>query len=173
MPSIASLSESRNNSIISILRESPQGEAQLQDACAWYTGYLEFKIREHWVGFFRDLLKKVNPLSDIPYNQDLSAAFEVLKVVVDGLSREGVALFDTLDNEKLLKYTNDERTHAKQLVFVVFGDPVPRGIRSQGQHTPNHQQLSRNLYQNQETDKATSSSASKKDIRRLRAEFGV
>ncbi|CZT03884.1 uncharacterized protein RAG0_10531 [Rhynchosporium agropyri] len=125
MPSIASLSESRNNSIISSLRESPQGEAQLQDACAWYTGYLEFKIREHWVGLFRDLLKKVNPLSDIPYNQDLSAAFEVLKVVVDGLSREGVALnadlVDTLDNEKLLKYTNDERTHTKELVFVVFG----------------------------------------------------
>ncbi|CZT41970.1 uncharacterized protein RSE6_01796 [Rhynchosporium secalis] len=98
------------------------GRSRLSDRAI---GYLEFKIREHWVGLFRDLLKKANPLSDIPYNQDLSAAFEVLKVVVDGLSREGVALnadlVDTLDNEKLLKYTNDERTHAKQLVFVVFG----------------------------------------------------
>jgi hypothetical protein len=125
MPSIASLSESQNNFLISILGESPQSELQLQDACAWYIGYLEFKIRENWVGLFRDLLKKVNPLSENPSNQDLSATFEVLKVVVDGLSREGVSLnadlVDTLDNDNLLKYTNNERTHAKQLVFVVFG----------------------------------------------------
>lgn len=77
------------------------------------------------MGLFRDLLRKVNPMNETPCSCDFDAVFEVLRVVVDGLAREGVSLnadlVDMLDNENLLRYTNDERTHAKQLVFVVFG----------------------------------------------------
>lgn len=126
IPSVASLSESQNDFLVAMLGEMPRTEVppELEKACAWYIGYLEFKIRESWKRLFRDMLKGVNPITDFPCDQDLSAAFEVLKIVVEQIARERIALTDLVDilyNEKLLKDTDDERSNAKQLVFIVFG----------------------------------------------------
>ncbi|KAF8865228.1 hypothetical protein BDZ45DRAFT_684279 [Acephala macrosclerotiorum] len=139
IPSVATLSESQNKFLVAILGEIPRTELQLEleKACAWYIGYLEFKIRESWTKLFRDMLKGVNPITDDPCNQDLSAAFEVLKIIVEEIARERIALtdlVDTLYNEKLLEDTDDERSNAKQLVFIVFGwitgfDPEAKALQ--------------------------------------------
>jgi len=118
---ITPLSESQNSFLSSIIGEIPQDEFVIE-ACAWYISFLEFKIRESWPTIFRGMLKGINSLD--AQNEGLSVVFEILRVVVVEFSRENIALTDLVDqlyNKELLNTTDGERSHAKQLVFIVFG----------------------------------------------------
>jgi hypothetical protein len=97
----------------------------MEEACAWYIRFLEFKIREAWHTLFREVLVAVNPLTDEPCSQELSVAFAVLKTIVgESSERESLALtnlVDALYNENELRETDEERSLANQLAFAAFG----------------------------------------------------
>lgn len=97
----------------------------MQEACAWYIGFLEFKIREAWTTLFRAVLIYADPSTNEPSDPELSVAFDVLKSIVkESSERESLVLInlvDSLYNEKKLRYTDRERSLANQLAFAAFG----------------------------------------------------
>lgn len=124
-PPETTLSESQTQFLSSILGEALNVESPLQEACAWYIIFLEFKIKEAWIALFREVLIAANPLTDEPSSQELSVAFAVLKTIVrESSERESLALtnlVDALYNENDLRYTDEERSLANQLAFAAFG----------------------------------------------------
>jgi len=110
---------------VAVLGREPGDE--LKEACAWYMNFLEFKIREAWPNLFVPVLR--NPVAaaatqSAPSNEDLAIAFQILQTILRELSREGLALINIVDklyNEHLLRETDDERSHANQLVFASLG----------------------------------------------------
>ncbi|CZR55431.1 uncharacterized protein PAC_05319 [Phialocephala subalpina] len=103
-----------------ILGGTPYNE--IQDAVSWYIGFLEYKIRESWINLFSPVLKDTDRFSDAPSREDLSVAFQILRIVALDLSGENFALTDIVDklyNEKVLAETDEHRSHANQLVCFV------------------------------------------------------
>ena len=129
---MTTLSESEAQFMLSILGEVSNSESPMKEACAWYVGFLECKIREAWNTLFRDLLIAIDPLTNEPYpftdrpcSGEISAAFVVLTTIVRECSeRESLALTDLVDklyNENQLKETDEEeRALANQLAFAAF-----------------------------------------------------
>lgn len=74
---------------------------------------------------FREVLIAANPLTNEPCSQELSVAFDVLRIIVHKSSEgESLALtnfVDSLYNENYLRETDEERSLAHQLAFAAFG----------------------------------------------------
>lgn len=90
----------------------------------WYTSYLESKIRESWGSLFCPVLENIDSATDILDEQDVSPAFQFLIAILPVLKKPAFALTDVVDeayNRGLLRYTDEERSHANQLVFSAFG----------------------------------------------------
>ena len=73
---------------------------------------------------FRGVLTGIDPCVDIPSHRDVSIAFNFFTAVVKTLKKADLALVQIVDklyNDGILRDTDDERSHAKQLVFAAFG----------------------------------------------------
>jgi hypothetical protein len=69
-------------------------------------------------------LKYGGPHEEEPCNEAISIAFQVLENIVLDLERQDLTLaemVDTLYNNDLLRDTDIDRSHAKQLVLATFG----------------------------------------------------
>jgi hypothetical protein len=69
-------------------------------------------------------LKNVGPHEEEPCNEAISIAFQVLETIVLVFEEKDFTLadmVDTLYNKHMLRNTDIERSHAKQLVFATFG----------------------------------------------------
>jgi hypothetical protein len=115
-------SEAQERFMIALLGEIPPVELQI--AYQWYMGFLEHKIREAWKPLFSQVVKDMDPSLDLPSAEAFSVAFELLGAIVLELRRKNLALTDIVDkfyNKDLLKETDDERSHANQLIFTFLG----------------------------------------------------
>ena len=97
----------------------------LRGACRWYTSFLEGNMRKAWDPLFMILLGGNNPNTIDPSDGDIDAAFKLLEMIIKVLREKTEAslsdIVDALYNEGLLRYTDDERSAAKQLVFIALG----------------------------------------------------
>lgn len=100
------------------------GSDLLETACEWYLSFLESRIREAWAYLICPVVVDTNPFSDQPSSGDMAGTFRFLTAMVSEFRREELALVqivDTLYNSGILKETDDDRSHANQLVFAAFG----------------------------------------------------
>ena len=96
----------------------------LLSACNWYLQFLETRIREAWVPLLRAVLRGVDSSSLTPRRTDFDVVMRLLTIVIITLQQPTCALtdvVDALDNERLVRVTDEERSHATQLVFVAIG----------------------------------------------------
>jgi hypothetical protein len=106
---------------VTIVGEKPGPD--LQPTCIWFINFLESKIKEGWI-LFSSVLKDVDPYEEEPCSEAVSSAFKVLENIVLYLAREKVSLTDIVDalyNSNMLRDTDNERSHANQLVLAAFG----------------------------------------------------
>lgn len=139
------LVEARERFIIAIFGEEPPAERQIQTACSWYIEFLEFKIKQSWNPLLLPVVKNIGTCSS---DEDLSVAFHLLEIIALEFNRVNLALIDILDklyNDELLKETDDDRSHANQLVFAAFGwmSIFPLPVRHKQELRANFGQLSR------------------------------
>ncbi|KAL2061195.1 hypothetical protein VTL71DRAFT_7468 [Oculimacula yallundae] len=98
--------------------------AGLRLAWSWYLNFLYARIREAWVPLFRPVLKDINLALYSPLESDLALAMRFLTSVTIELKRSELALIDIVDtlyNQDILKFTDDEHSHANRLVFAAIG----------------------------------------------------
>jgi hypothetical protein len=114
------LAEAHKRFIVAILGDRPGTE--LQPICDWYIGFLKSKITKAWGTLFSPVLRDAdNPFVNLLCDQAPPIAFIILETIVLELRRENLALTDVVDklyNNKMLKETDDDRSHANQLVFA-------------------------------------------------------
>jgi hypothetical protein len=106
--------------VIGILPES----GSLIAACAWYTVFLQCKIREAWLQLFRPVLVNVDEASTTPSNGDIETAFRFFTVVVSMFGRKNLALVEIVDeayDKGLFTRGDEERSIAHQLAFAAVG----------------------------------------------------
>jgi hypothetical protein len=100
----------------------PERRIDLQDSCAWYIDFLQVKVREAWGTLFVPVLK--GSVATTPSNEEFSIAFHIFRIIVLQLGRKNLALSDIVDklyNDKLLRFTDVERSNANQLVLASLG----------------------------------------------------
>jgi hypothetical protein len=100
----------------------PEVPEELQDYCAWYINFLQFKVTEAWGTLFIPVLKV--SVATTPSNEEFSIAFHIFRIIVLQLRRKNLALsdiVDTLYNDKLVRFTDVERSNANQLVLASLG----------------------------------------------------
>lgn len=116
----------RETFIFAMTQVSEENQSDfLREACRWYTSFLERNIRVAWDPLFRILLDGNNPNVVLPSDSDIDIAFKLLETIIKVLrEKKEVSLIDIVDelyNEGLLRYTDDERAAATQLVFIALG----------------------------------------------------
>jgi len=112
--------------IFAVTQVSEENHSEiLRGACRWYTSFLEGKIRTAWSPLFMILLAGNDPNVILPSDDDIDLAFKLFETIIKVLREKKEAslvdIVDTLYNEGLLRYTDDERSAAKQLVFIALG----------------------------------------------------
>lgn len=135
----AILLEAQEEFLLAITGEKGRPEI-VTDACRWYLGFLENKIREAWVSLIRDLLANIDPLPDFPSPQDVSIAFNFLAAVVKYFKKADLALVQIVDklyNNGILRYTDADQSRANQLVFTAFGWISTLDLRKSNKKTAN------------------------------------
>lgn len=118
------VSSAQENFIFAVAGSSLRS-GTLDHAWHWYLHFLESKIRETWITIFCPVLHNLDrPLSP-PYEDEIASAMKVLATIASQLrGRQDVTLAEIVDhlyNSRLLNETDDERSHAYQLVFAAFG----------------------------------------------------
>jgi hypothetical protein len=85
-----SFSTAHNDLLAVILR--PEIPEELQDSCAWYINFLQFKVSEAWGTLFIPVQKAL--IATTPSNEVFSIAFHI---IVLQLRRKNLTLSDIVD----------------------------------------------------------------------------
>jgi len=119
------ISDAQNELISAIIGEKQLKQSKVYiTSFEWYMNFLEAKIREAWVPLFQPVMRDIHPFADTPCDQDISVAFRFFAAIVQEFRSESLALVDIVDvlyNKPFLKETDENRSHAHQLVFAAFG----------------------------------------------------
>jgi len=116
----------RETFIFAVTQISEENHSEfLRGACRWYTSFLEGKMREAWNPLFMILLVGNDTVAVHPSDSDIELAFKLLEMIIKVIrEKKETSLIDIVDalyNENLLRYTDDERSAATQLVFIALG----------------------------------------------------
>ena len=94
-------------------------------ACQWYVGFLEVKFDEVWTTLLRNTLVGLSTDSPYPQGPDKEVIYRFLTSVARLLEqKKELALsdfVDDLDNDELLKESDEDRSCPKQLIFAAIG----------------------------------------------------
>jgi len=119
-----SLSEAQDRFISLVIGEQREPTTVLELACQWYITFLQSRIRIAWCPLLQPVLADIDTLTKLPSNKDMSIAFRLLAATVSEFKRRNLALAEIADelyNQRLLVYTDEERTAANRLVFAAVG----------------------------------------------------
>ena len=110
---------------VSILIGQQKNEGTLREACEWYLGYLESQFKESWTTLLRPTLAGLNDATSTPMKEDIAVIYRFISIVADSLRQKSMLalsdIVDDLDNEGLLKDTDEYRSLPCQLVFAAVG----------------------------------------------------
>jgi hypothetical protein len=115
--------KAQNGFIIAVTGKDSHSSA-LTLSYNWYAAFLVFKVKEAWSTLLSPVLAKVNTAVTKPCDHDISIAFSFLTAIVLQLDRKELALVEIVDemyNQELLRFTDDDRSRANQLVFAALG----------------------------------------------------
>lgn len=118
-----------------LIRGKRASTDSLEDACRWYSGFLESKFEEVWIPLLRSCLFGLDAGAVEMGRGDLAIVYKFMKAVAEKLMhKENIALVDVVDSVANLGYLKDEefsedeehdlpeeRALPNQLAFAALG----------------------------------------------------